>query len=53
MIGFVCFTLTSLSQPADTISGSFWFGLKRTHETQSVWLSSTIVYLPKFKQKKT
>lgn len=39
-------TLTSLSQPADTMMGLFVTGLKRTQDTHSVWLSgSPIVYL--------
>merc|ERR1719463_1024035 len=38
-------TFTSLSQPADTISGIFAEGEKPTQLTQSVCISSTMVYL--------
>lgn len=38
-------TLTSLSQPADTITGFCGFGENRTQETHSVWPLSVIVYL--------
>merc|ERR1719217_1080622 len=38
-------TLTSLSQPAETMSGIFAEGEKPTQLTQSVCISSTIVYL--------
>merc|ERR1712180_468466 len=38
-------TLTVLSQPADTMMGFSVLGEKRTHDTQSVWPSSVIVYL--------
>merc|ERR1719336_2937189 len=38
-------TLTSLSHPADTISGIFADGEKTTQLTQSVCVSSVIVYL--------
>merc|ERR1740127_111379 len=38
-------TFTSLSQPADTIRGIFAEGEKPTLLTQSVCMSSTIVYL--------
>ena len=38
-------TLTSLSQPAETMTGLEGFGLKRTHETHSVWPLSVMVYL--------
>lgn len=38
-------TLTSLSQPQETIKGSFGEGEKRTQETQSVCWPSSMVYL--------
>lgn len=38
-------TLTYLSQPALTMTGFAGLGLKRTHETHSVWPWSVIVYL--------
>ena len=38
-------TFTSLSQPADTIKGILAEGEKPTELTQSVCMSSTIVYL--------
>ena len=38
-------TLTSLSQPHETIKGLAADGEKRTHETHSVWPSSWMVYL--------
>ena len=38
-------TLTTLSQPPDTINGEAGLGLKRTQETQSVCPSSLMVYL--------
>lgn len=38
-------TLTSLSQPALTMTGFWGFGLKRTHDTHSVWPLSVMVYL--------
>merc|ERR1719311_2021478 len=38
-------TLTSLSQPADTMSGIFAEGEKTTQLTQSVCMSSVMVYL--------
>merc|ERR1719217_1374077 len=38
-------TFTSLSQPAETMSGIFADGEKPTQLTQSVCISSTIVYL--------
>merc|ERR1719502_1867124 len=38
-------TLISLSQPQETINGFLAEGEKRTQETQSVWLSSVMVYL--------
>merc|ERR1719409_552020 len=38
-------TLTSLSQPHETISGLAAEGEKRTQETHSVWPSSWMVYL--------
>jgi hypothetical protein len=38
-------TLTSLSQPAETMTGFWGLGEKRTHETHSVWPLSVMVYL--------
>lgn len=38
-------TLTSLSQPAETITGFWGLGLKRTQETHSVWPLSVMVNL--------
>jgi len=38
-------TLTTLSQPAETIRGVWLLGEKRTHDTQSEWPSSVILYL--------
>ncbi len=38
-------TLTSLSQPPETMTGFWVLGEKRTHETHSVWQSSVMVYL--------
>lgn len=38
-------TLTMRSQPADTMIGLEWFGENLTHDTQSVWPSSWMVYL--------
>merc|ERR1719476_492914 len=38
-------TLMSLSQPQETINGFLADGENLTQETQSVWLSSTMVYL--------
>jgi len=38
-------TLTILSQPAETITGFWGFGLNLTHDTHSVWPLSVMVYL--------
>lgn len=38
-------TLTSLSQPAETITGFWGLGEKRTHETHSEWPLSVMVNL--------
>merc|ERR1712000_576503 len=38
-------TLTSLSQPEETMTGFWGLGLKRTQETHSVWPLSEMVYL--------
>ena len=38
-------TFTSLSQPALTMTGFCGLGLKRTHDTHSVWPLSVMVYL--------
>ena len=38
-------TFTSLSQPAETITGFWGLGLNRTHETHSVWPFSVMVNL--------
>ena len=38
-------TFTYLSQPDETMIGVFGFGLNLTHDTQSLWPSSWIVYL--------
>ena len=38
-------TLTTLSQPAETMTGAVTEGENLTHETHSVWPSSTMVYL--------
>ena len=38
-------TFTSLSHPADTMTGLEGFGLKRTHDTHSVWPFSVMVNL--------
>jgi hypothetical protein len=38
-------TLTTLSQPALTMTGFCGFGLNRTHDTHSVWPFSVMVYL--------
>src|SRR5206468_218287 len=38
-------TLTSLSQPAETMTGFWGLGLKRTQETHSVWPLSVMVNL--------
>src|SRR5699024_5908256 len=38
-------TLTSLSQPAETMTGFWGLGLKRTQDTQSVWPLSVTVNL--------
>merc|ERR1712063_43625 len=38
-------TLTMLSQPHETMTGLLLLGENRTHETQSVWPSSWMVYL--------
>ena len=38
-------TLTTLSQPQETMTGFKTLGLKRTHDTHSVWPSSLISYL--------
>ncbi len=38
-------TLTTLSQPAETITGMTGLGEKRTHETHSEWPSSTMLNL--------
>ena len=38
-------TLTVLSQPEETMMGLLLEGEKRTHDTQSSWQSSVMVYL--------
>lgn len=38
-------TFTSLSHPALTMTGFWGFGLKRTHDTHSVWPLSVMVNL--------
>jgi len=38
-------TLTSLSQPDETMTGFWGLGENRTHDTHSVWPFSVMVYL--------